>query len=335
MNKIVVFNPRIHLFLISVYGEYIKDNNFEFEYPIDYTTSNSYSENDILIFTLAESNILLSCDNNLSKKVYIDIEGETRSKLYKGVDYEFNEHLDENDIIIYNWLKDKNHYFISQRHENIKHDRAITGLHYLSLCYYFAKFQLFCKSNIKFPKIKDNSYDFVTFLGKNKIKSSDRLKLLNYILDDLSSCKYNHEDFLDVVDYPLDTYDLFWNILQSFQGKINIIFETIDLDSISKENFFEKEFWFSEKTLRALLVPEPSILVLTPNVITYLKSLNFKFPYDGFESYFDVKNYINYIKEYGLDLWYSDNKHYFEHNNSIIWDVIYTKESFIKNIFLK
>lgn len=338
MKKIVIFDSAIHLFLISVYGKYIKNNNFEFEYAINPNDLQKYTKDDILVFGLFESNFLLSCNNQVSKKIYLDMEGEVFPMLYKDNYSDYDNLLINNNNIILKWLENKNHYFISQRNSDIQHERSLTGLHYLSLCYYFAKFNLYTTSNIYFPKIINYNYDFITFLGKDKTKKSDRYELLDFILDDLTTCKYNHEALNSInnlynFNYNFDSYNLFWNILQSFQGKINIIFETIDLKYLIKPNFLKKSFFFSEKTLRALLVPTPSILILSSEIINYLQTLGFKFPYMGFNSYIEIKNYVDYIKKYDIDNWCSENIYYFEENNTLIWNLMYNEEKFIKNIF--
>jgi len=331
-RNLIVFNSHIQLFLLSVYSEEILDK-FEIIQPISIDSIKDYDENDIIIFTLPESELLKSNINTKSKKVFIDMEGESSPHFFYKDSF-------ENNNFIYGWLEDKNNYFISQRYNDIKHERAITGLRYLSLCYYFSQFRFYQKSKIENISIKNIKYDFITFLGKDFTKNSKRFKILNFILSgDLSSCKYDHNDFKNTKKllkhkYYNDPYDFSWNLLQSFQGKINLIFETIDLDTLKKPNFVSNEFFFTEKSLRVLLSHVPSILILDKELILYLKSINFKFPYDGFENYEDVKKYVDDIKNMGIDNWLEKNIENFKHNSNEIWKVMYTKETFIKNIFL-
>lgn len=337
--KLGIFSKQLELLLMVVYGETINDR-YEITRPQFHTDIIDYDENDIVIYDLPDSEQLIAWSNNKCKKIYLDSSGEYYAHpIYNPIDERKNK-------IIYNWLSNPNHYFISQRHSNIVHERAYTNLHYLPFLYYSSKFKLYVKSKFELPNFSNQPYDFITFLGKEKFKFESRLKILKHVLDDeLTSCKFKHDNLIGLVENIHlqkfgDPYDFSWNILQSFLGKINIIFETLSLDDFNtdiyseniSETFFNNEFFFTEKTLRCLTSPEPSILILNPIAIKYLKSINFQFPYDGFENYDDVKNYIQSIKKIGIDNWIKENKKYFIHNSNEIWNLIYKKENIITKI---
>lgn len=315
---------------MAVYGDIIKEK-YDFVFTdINKLDISKYTSDDIVFITQSESHLLREQHStklgNL-KKIYIDIEGEDSPFLYNPYKNIFENWLNQN----------KNHYLISQRYDDFKHERAITGKHYLSLVYYFSKFKLYTSNKIELSSIvKDFKFDFIAFLGKSGPKNQTRFKLLNLILDnDLSSCKYQHDnhdvlnnlnDFNSIEDF----YDLRLNILQSYQAKINIIFETVH---VNKTQEIHNVLYLTEKTLRGLLIGIPSIIILNKKLITYLKSIGFKFPYDGFETHNEVKEYINNIKIEGIDHWFELHKNDFIHNSNHIWDVLYTKEDFVTKLF--
>jgi len=322
--RLIVYNSHIHTYLVSVYNDELTNYKIETEFSQD--RLGELNVGDILILTLAESELLKQRFNNGIKVIFLDMEGEIipnfidRDLLYNGGKF------------IYDWLKNKNHFIVSQRLGSINHSRIKTQLKYLPLFYYFSKFKFYQKSRIDLS-LFSKPYDFITFLGKYAKKNSFRFKILKFILDEnLSECLYTHNDLKNEKTLN-DPYDFTWNILQSLQGKINIIFETLELDVLKKENFTLNNSFFTEKTLRALILQHPYILILNTELIDYLKTLGFKFPYDGFENYEDVKILIDSIKSYGIDKWSLENKELFIHNSKLIWELAYKKEDFVSELF--
>jgi len=325
LPKIYIEDVNVYLLLVSVYkNEILNKFNLNLGLPRD----NNISKDDFIIFDVHNTTNLIGIEKQYpyNKKIFLDIQGENTIIELKSI----NE-----------WLLNKNNYLISQRYEDIHHDRATTGLKYLSLLYYFAKFKFYAKSEIPLLYNNNSQYDFITFLGKSKNKKSQRLEILkNFLESNITKCKYNHNDFdiIDIIEsnnYYHDVYDFSWNILQSYQGKINIIFESTQLSKYETmsgkkvDNFLGNFFYFTEKTLRCLMTPNPSILIVDKNIISYLKSIGFDFPYDGFHDYDDVKKYIEHISSVGIDEWMDTVKEKFIHNSKHIWNFAYKKENSI------
>jgi len=336
MNSIVFTQDLHSQWILSIYGDMFKGYNlvqiYEEEEIFD------FHDNDIIFLGISFSpKLILNSENIKSKIVLLDVEGELWPYLNKNHD-EYKRLLDV-------WLKNSNHYFISQRFHDYIHPNCVTGKLHYSLFYYFSRFELFFKQPIQIPSSSNASNEFITFLGKSKEMYDIRFNFLNKILNNnLNNCKYNHGDSNLLNDgysenklYFKDVYNIFWNILQSLNGKINIIFETLHL------NFFEdyysqstlKSGFVTEKTLRALITPNPSILIVDTDVISYFKKIGFKFPYDGFNTLDEVSSFINNIKIIGIDKWVSDNKVFFEHNSKLLWKIMFDKDTNIENIINK
>lgn len=325
LSNIYTIDEHHFLFLLSVYkNEILNEFNLNVGWPKDTSLK---SKDDIMIFDVHNIYNLWDIEQRYPniKKIFLDIQGE-------------NTNIELNSIN--EWLSNKNNYLISQRYKDIKNDRALTDLKYLSVLYYFSKFKFYEKSQINLLNNK-SEYDFITFLGKDSTKKIYRLSLLKEILgNNLINCKYNHNDFNNIEilrknQYYTDVYDFSWNILQSYQGKINIIFESVSLSKFETvngkvvTNFLDNFFYFTEKTLRCLITPTPSILIVDKDIISYLRNVGFDFPYDGFDDYKDVKEYIEYIIKVGIDSWIDNNIKYFTHNSNHMWELAYKKEDTI------
>lgn len=332
MNKLVFIQERHSQWILSIYGDLFK--NYEKIIVHEEDDIFNFDKNDIIVLgTSFLDKLILDKIKIKSKIILIDVEGEHWD--FKNTSYEdYKKHLDE-------WLGDNNHLFISQRFADYKHSNSLTGKLHYSLFYYFSRFELFFKNETPIPSSLNATYDFITFLGKSSESKKIRFNFLNKIMkNDLKNCKYEHETASNQINpesvyYFSDVYNIFWNIIQSLDGKINIIFETISPGEYLTDEVFLNRGFLTEKTLRALITPNPSILLVNPAVINYFNKIGFTFPYKGFSNIDDVKKYIDSIKSYNVIEWCKENISIFENNSNNLWNIMFNPDTDIKKILNK
>lgn len=223
-------------------------------------------------------------------------------------------------------------FLISQRHGNLQHDRVITNLVYLNLINTFYTLGFDGMPMLGYSSPSNPANDFRTYLGMDEDKSKQRFEfLIHYLNNDLSNVKYKDDgDFKPNVTFG--SLSMIWNLLESLNSKVQLIFENLFPDCV-----FDDYYNLTEKTTKAFYLPHPYILLVHATVLDELEKFGFKFSYKC-KSNDDFKKLVSEIRT-DIGSWIEKNSDDFINNQKILFELNKSIElphhKFLENIINK
>jgi hypothetical protein len=237
---------------------------------------------------------------------------------------DFPERPNDTVIGLNNFLNTSDRTFvISQRHGSLIHERAITNLIYLNIIssFYTLHFNEMPKLDYSPPSKPIN--DFRTYIGididSKKSKREQRLNDIKFILNnDISNLKYKEKDDFKVFT-GFESFSMTWNLLESLNSKIQLIFE-----NMGPSSRFDDSYNITEKTTKCFYLPHPYILLVHSDVIEKLKMFGFKFSYSC-KSTEDFRELLTEVRS-DIDEWIEKNKLDFYHNQDNLFNLVKTHD---------